>query len=129
MSIEIIKEEPAGVPPNATRFWVRLKGEVYCVLRSQDEYGRGDLRWHISVSRNSDLEAGNHDVPVWRDFVAIVHFMRPGVPFVIGIPPENQWMNANPNVLHAHETKDPNLIEEWKINAQAVKGTHMAVPS
>lgn len=130
--IEIIERREAPVPRNAELIKLRLNGDVFTAILSHDEYGKRmppDMRWHISVSREDDMRAGNDDVPVWRDFVAIVHHLRPGVPFVIGIPPRNQWMNANPNVLHVYETRDVPMIENWKANAGAVKGTRAAEPS
>lgn len=122
------REDGVVAPFGGDRMWGALNGENYCVLQSRDELGPGDHRWHLSVSNERHLRAG-HEVPLWRDFVAIVHQLRPGVPFVIGIPPRNQWMNKNPNVLHALETHDHALIEMWRLNAAAVAGTDAAVPS
>jgi hypothetical protein len=68
-------------------------------------------RWHISVS-------GREDVPPWHVMSEVVHALRPGVPFVIGIPPRSWWMNVHPNVLHAHELKDANLIAQWRAEGE-----------
>lgn len=126
------KREVGAVQPHGgDRLWGSLNGSRYCILMGREPVAPSapdDLRWHISVSNEAHLQRG-HDVPCWRDFVAIVHQLRPGVPFVLGIPPRNLWMNKNPNVLHAYEVKDPALIEHWRINAEAVRGTDAAVPS
>lgn len=66
-----------------------------------------DFRWHISISRQRAL-------PTWRDFAEIVHEIRPGVPFVLGIPPRSWWINVHEFTLHAFETKDGNLIDQWR---------------
>lgn len=128
-TFEVVRKEEGVVAPHGgDRMWGTLNGSTYCVLISRDPVGEGDLRWHISVSNEAHLQAG-HDVPVWRDFVAIVHQLRPGVPFVVGIPPRHMWMNKNPNVLHAVEVRDEGLIAEWRRNAAGVAGTDAAVPS
>lgn len=114
--------------PVGERLWGVLNGERYCVIVSRDRFGAEDERWHISVSNERHL-LGGHDVPTWRDFVAIVHQLRPGVPFVLGIPPRNMWMNKNPNVLHAIEVRDSGLVAHWQINAAQVAGTDAAMPS
>jgi hypothetical protein len=45
-----------------------------------------------------------------------LHALRPGVPFVLGIPPRSWWMNIHPHVLHAWETRDWLLIDQWRAN-------------
>lgn len=127
------REQGVVAPFGGDRLWGTINGENYCVLISHDLMHR-DLvkgeqrRWHISVSNERHLRRG-HDVPTWRDFVAIVHQLRPGVAFVVGIPPRNMWMNKNPNVLHAVEVRDEVLMAEWRRNAEQVQGTDAAVPS
>jgi hypothetical protein len=69
-----------------------------------------DFRWHISV-------AGEDAVPKWRDLVAIAHAIKPGVFFVVGVPPRSMWMNVNPNTLHLMELRDPNLEHNFEENA------------
>lgn len=86
----------------------------YHVLRSRDNIGTGalpDWRWHISVS-------GEKDVPRWRDLVAIGHELRPGVCFVVGCPPKSWWINVHEHCLHLYETKDENLIAQWRAEGQ-----------
>lgn len=130
--IEIIKREPAVIPPNAERIWVKLDGAIYSVLLSFDDLGwaPSDGRWHVSVSKNEHLERDDcHDVPVWRDFVAIVHFIKPGVTFSLPIPAASMWMNKNPNVLHAYQMKDYNLEAEIRSAADIVRGTQYGEPT
>jgi hypothetical protein len=128
----VVEKTERGVvaPAGGDRMWGVLDGQRYCVLLSHDPIDDpgGEKRWHVSVSNEAHLGAG-HDVPTWRDFVAIVHQVRPGVPFVVGIPPRNMWMNKNPNVLHALETRDVLLVRRWEAEAAAVRGTEAAVPS
>lgn len=117
-------------PYEGKRCWGSLRGRRYCVIMAHEVVDTGDVkRWHISISDEAHRQEGSHDVPVWRDFVTIVHQLRPGVPFVLGIPPRNMWMNKNPNVLHAWETRDRALIEHWRMQADVVAGTDAAEPS
>lgn len=90
--------------------------ETYNVLVSRDPIEDGDPRWHISVT-------GHEDVPRWRDLVAIAHRLRPGVCFVVGVPPRSWWINVHPNCLHLWETKDGNLEALWRLEAQGHRPT------
>lgn len=82
------------------------------VLISRDlGLNEADPRWHISVSYSDHI-------PDWEEMVQIAHNLRPGVFFVIGVPPENMWMSAHPYALHLWETTDEGLIAEWKRNAR-----------
>lgn len=71
-----------------------------------------DMRWHISV-RYGDPGV-NGRTPTWEEMVASAHELRPGVPFVIGVPPKSWWMNVHPHVLHLYETTDHALLAAWK---------------
>lgn len=131
--IEILKEQKARGPlgladPDAKGLDLRIDGEAYYAILSRDEIARGDLRWHISLSRRADLGNGD-EVPLWRVLVAVAHKLRPGVAFIVPVPPENCWMNQNPNVLHVNETKDINLVANWRLQANAVRGTPAARPT
>jgi hypothetical protein len=74
-----------------------------------------DWRWHISV-RYGDPGI-NGRIPTWEEMVNAAHELRPGVCFVIAVPPRSWWMNVHPDVLHLHEVHDPALVEEWRRNA------------
>jgi hypothetical protein len=74
-----------------------------------------DMRWHISV-RYGDPGV-NGRIPTWEEIVQTAHDLRPGVCFVVGIPPRSWWMNVHPHVLHLNETRDENLIQSWRDNA------------
>lgn len=85
----------------------------YHALVSRDNIGTAaepDWRWHVSVS-------GEHDVPRWKHLVAVGHHLRPGVVFVVGVPPRSMWMTVHPHCLHLYETKDGPLIEQWRFEA------------
>lgn len=71
------------------------------------DYDDPDPRWHISVSRPDR-------VPTWEEMVAAAHELRPGVCFVIGVPPKSWWLNVHPNCLHLWELRDTNLINQWR---------------
>lgn len=71
-----------------------------------------DFRWHISVS-------GTNAVPEWRHLVAIAHQLRPGICFVIGVPPKSWWLNVHEFTLHLWELNDPNLINAWRSERRA----------
>jgi hypothetical protein len=66
-----------------------------------------DPRWHLSVS-------AQRSVPKWNELAAACHELRPGVPFVIGVPPRSQWINVNDHVLHCLQTNDATLLDQWR---------------
>jgi hypothetical protein len=80
---------------------------VLHVLVSREEWRPGDERWHISIS-------GPGRVPTWSEIAETCHELRPGVPFVLGVPPRSMWMNVHKDVLHALETKDDAMLEQWR---------------
>lgn len=84
---------------------------VLRVLLSHEEWTPGDARWHISIS-------GPNRVPTWEEFSSAVHAVRPGVPFVMGVPPKSWWMNVHRHVLHAWELKDEGMIEQWRFEGR-----------
>ncbi|HEX6786652.1 MAG TPA: hypothetical protein VF076_05610, partial [Acidimicrobiales bacterium] len=69
------------------------------------------LRWHLSLSHEQR-------VPTWEEIRDACHELRPGVTFSVGIPPRSMWMNEHDHVLHAWETVDPALYEEYRTNAR-----------
>lgn len=73
--------------------------------------GKPDWRWHLSLS-------AEHDVPRWADLVAAAHRLRPGVVFVVGVPPRSWWLNLHPNVLHLWELKDEELTAQWRAESR-----------
>jgi hypothetical protein len=83
-----------------------LVGREHCGGRPTDP-----LRWHISLQ-------GPGRVPTWEELVMVAHELRPGVPFVVSVPPRSLWLNLHPHVLHLWETGDEALIAEWKANAR-----------
>jgi hypothetical protein len=103
------------------RAWTaRVHGRPYRVYQSRDPIGEiaggaPDLRWHLSVSHR---DGRADDVPPWRDLVAIAHAARPGIPFIVGVPPRSWWINAHGGVLHLVETRDENLINQWRREAK-----------
>ena len=109
--IAAMREAPADglLVVAAQRAFVR--GMEFHVLTSRDEIEDGDVRWHLSIS-------GERNVPPWDVMVAIAHEARPGVCFVIGVPPRSWWMNVHPHVLHLWELKDGPLLDQWKAEAQ-----------
>lgn len=80
-----------------------------------------DLRWHISV-RYGDPGV-NGRIPTWDELVNTAHELRPGVPFVIGIPPRSWWINVHPHVLHLYETRDEALVATWREERMAHQPT------
>jgi hypothetical protein len=79
------------------------------------DYDDPDIRWHISL-RYGDPGV-NGRVPSWDELVTAAHELRPGVCFVVGIPPRSWWMNHHPHVLHLVETRDESLVESFRANA------------
>jgi hypothetical protein len=99
--------------------WARVDTRRYSLLVSRDPIQGGDrsvpdYRWHISM-------AGEDDVPRWRDLVAVAHEVRPGVCFVVGIPPKSHWMSVHPHCLHLWEVSDDNLTDQWMSERMGVE--------
>jgi hypothetical protein len=74
---------------------------------SQDYDHEPDPRWHLSM-------VGPNRVPTWNEMAEACHTLRPGVVFVMGIPPRSWWINIHPDCLHAWEVKDDNLTHQWR---------------
>jgi hypothetical protein len=75
-----------------------------------------DMRWHLSV-RYGDPGV-NGRVPGWDELVQAAHELRPGVVFVVGIPPRSWWINVHPHVLHLYESRDEPLVAAWRDEAR-----------
>lgn len=98
--------------PETVETWALLvDGKEYHAIVSRDPVGVGrkipDDRWHISVS-------AKNEVPPWQVMAAVGHELRPGVPFVIGVPPKSWWINVHEFTLHLWELKDQNLLDQWR---------------
>lgn len=95
----------------AMQYWasdeglVAFVGREYCGGREKDP-----LRWHISVR-------GEGTTPTWAQLAEAAHAIRPGVHFVLMVPPKSLWMNVHEDVLHLWETDDPALVNEARTNA------------
>ena len=121
------------LPPNFSAAWRAQYGDEVPVPRGyqhpngltaligREPYARNDWRWHLSVRYGDPGRNGR--VPSWEELVHAAHELRPGVPFVIGIPPRSWWMSVHPHVLHLVETKDEPMIEQWRANAQGDEPT------
>lgn len=92
------------------------KGGPYSVLMGRERIADSDPRWHISVAHPAHL-------PAWADLVAIAHRLRPGVVFVVGVPPRSWWINVHENCLHLWEMRDPNLEAQWRSESQGHRPT------
>lgn len=118
------------LPPQVKALWAAAEQPpplVYSTpsglvaLVTREDWGDGDLRWHISVRYGDPKIDGR--IPTWEEMVDAAHSLRPGVVFVIGVPPRSWWMSVHPHVLHLQEVRDPMLVEQFKVNAGS------AVPS
>jgi hypothetical protein len=103
-----------GEPPKAYRTANAVP--ALNALVSRDEIEEGDLRWHVSVT------APNR-VPTWAEMVEAAHDLRPGVYFVVGVPPRSAWMNYHPHCLHLYETKDGPLERQWRAEGRGHQPT------
>jgi hypothetical protein len=99
-------------PPRAYR---NPNGLTALVGREPLGINGSDWRWHISVRYGDPGHNGR--VPSWEELVTAAHELRPGVCFVVGVPPRSWWMSVHPDVLHLHETRDEALIEQYRTNA------------
>lgn len=119
--VKITGGEPAGIPgpQEAERVYLLISGVKHTALISRDEIAERVLRWHISLSRDEDARLLTSEVPRWRDLVAVAHKLRPGVCFCVPVPPESQWYNLHPAVLHVYETNDPPLEQHFRDQHEA----------
>lgn len=104
---------PEGVPkPRVMR-----NGELLAIVGREpvDEEGV-DVRWHISIQHEDR-------VPSWDELAAAGHALRPGVVFVIGVPPRSWWINVHEHVLHLWELRDENLCAQWRFERQGDRPT------
>jgi hypothetical protein len=86
--------------------------EVLHALVARDDLGTAgggapDWRWHISISAEGR-------VPAWSEVAEAGHDLRPGIVFVLGVPPKSWWINVHPNVLHLWEVRDDRLVDAWR---------------
>ena len=94
-------------------------GTRYSVLVSRDpmrpeaDGPQADYRWHISVAAPDHL-------PPWGVLVELAHRLRPGVVFVLGIPPRSTWLNLHEFCLHLMQVEDENLERHWRQAAGAI---------
>lgn len=96
------------------------RGELFAMI-GREPLADDDWRWHISVRYGDPGHNGR--ICTWEEIVCAAHDLRPGVCFVIGVPPRSWWMNIHPHVLHLHETKDEALIAEFRRNASGMVPT------
>jgi hypothetical protein len=92
------------------RFFWHRDGRV--ALMGREPVGGGALRWHISVRHGDPGIDGR--VPNWEELVSTAHELRPGVTFVLGIPPRSWWINHHEDVLHLYEINDVALEASWR---------------
>lgn len=115
-----LKIDPTTPPPvvmaKVDRFGVDVLHAVLTRDPLYDTHGMLDPRWHLSVS-------AQRSVPKWNDLAAACHELRPGVPFVIGVPPRNQWINVNDRVLHCLEIRDQTLLDQWRFEGRGDRPT------
>lgn len=109
-------QNPVDDPPIARR-----NGQLTALIGREHWRGESQPRWHISL-RYGDPGV-NGRVPTWEEIVMACHELRPGVPFVMGVPPRSWWVNTHPDVLHMWEARDPALVAQWRENAQGQRPT------
>jgi len=110
---EAVGGEWRGDAPKAYRM-----GALHALV-SRDEVAPGDLRWHISLSRNDR-------VPTWDELAKCAHALRPGVVFCIPMPPKTMWLNLHENCLHLHEIHDDPLVDQWKLEGRMTRSRQTA---
>jgi hypothetical protein len=118
--VRVVFVQQHGWPEQLARTLTAYNGEGgFAAFVNREHAGGRDtapLRWHVSVK-------GPGRPPTWDELVASVHALRPGVCFVVGIPPRSWWMNVHPDVLHAWETTDEQIVEEFHVNARGDRPT------
>lgn len=118
---------PVGLPGGEEQRWLGQAPVAYqhrsglTAILSRDELAPGDLRWHLSVRYGDPGRDGR--VPTWEELVRAAHELRPGVVFVVGVPPRSWWVNVHPDVLHLWEIRDKALTETWQAEGQGHQPT------
>ena len=87
------------------------KDDGYSILLGREPTVEGDMRWHLSVAHPARL-------PEWEHIVEIAHELRPGVCFVIAVPPRSWWINVHPHTIHLWELQDRALESSWRAERQ-----------
>lgn len=91
------------------RRWIVERGKrEFSVLLTRDEIQPADERWHLSIAGRDGK------VPEWDDIAALAHRLRPGITFVLGVPPKSWWINIHPGCLHLWELRDAALEGQWR---------------
>lgn len=129
-NVKILRGEPAGMPGpiEAERLYLDIDGVEHMALMSRDEVDAGTFRWHISLSISEHSPDYGKDVPIWRNLVAVAHTLRPGVCFCVPVPPESQWYNCHPGVLHVYELGDPSLERHFRDQHDMARKLEAAEP-
>lgn len=106
------------VPPHVARLvspgaraYTAANGRL-SILLSRDEIAPGDTRWHLSIAGQ------DNQVPAWNELVELAHKLRPGVVWVVGIPPREWWLNVHEGCLHLWQLDDPALEDQWRSERQ-----------
>jgi hypothetical protein len=99
---------PDGPPPPRAY----QDGSRFTALVGREPVAADDMRWHISVRYGDSGLDGR--VPTWDELVRAAHELRPGVVFIVGVPPRSWWINTHPDVLHLWEVRDEALVEAWR---------------
>jgi hypothetical protein len=100
---------PEASIPKVHYGYIAGREELHALVSRENLGGNGtpDWRWHISLSAQGR-------VPNWEELSTAAHDLRPGVPMTVGVPPKSWWLNVHPDVLHLYETKDANLLAQWR---------------
>ena len=107
--------EIAVPTPGAKGF--RHAGKGLVAIRAQ-EMGR----WHMSVS-HADR------VPTWGEIgFARDSLLPPDVWLMIAHPPRKYWLNYDRRVLHLWEFRDPELIEQFRLEGEQAARDGKNVP-
>lgn len=99
-----------GWPPDVPMPRCMRRGPL-AALVGREPCGAGDLRWHIAIQHQDRA-------PTWNELVDAAHALRPGIVFVIGVPPRSWWMDAHPRLLHLWELRDASLTAQWTAERQ-----------
>ena len=81
-------------------------------LVGREPVAENDWRWHISLRYGDPGRDGR--IPSWEELVQTAHELRPGVVFVVPVPPRSWWVNVHQHVLHLYETRDAQLVEQFR---------------
>ncbi|HYG67160.1 MAG TPA: hypothetical protein VD838_05850 [Anaeromyxobacteraceae bacterium] len=113
---------PNDVAPYET--WAPAKSNLKAIRAFEPlELGRGERRWHLSISHPTRL-------PLWDEIRAVRDALLPAdVVLCIPHPPRAWWLSLHPFCLHLWQVNDPQLEAQWRMDGERAQQMGYGVPT